>query len=201
MDESRDLLRDLGIDEEQISPETLDAVVSLAVEIAREGREGRSVGTMFVVSDADETLKRSKALILDPLLCHSDSVKSVHDPNRRETVKELAQLDGAFIVSSEGIFMSACRYINASSEGIELPLGLGSRHMAGASISRETEAVAVVVSETALVRVFVGGELAAEIVPEFWLLRERSLHVERPYSLRSDKSMTVAYGADRGEGD
>lgn len=200
MSDSQDLLRDLAIDEVRVDPTTLQAVFSLAVEIAREGREGRSVGTMFVVSDAQATLQRSKPLILDPLQYHPESVKSIHDPNLRETVKELAQLDGAFIVSNDGIALSACRYINASSEGIDLPLGLGSRHMAGASISRETEAVAVVVSETALVRMFVDGELTAEIIPELWLLRERSLHVERPYSVRSDESMTVAHRSKRGEG-
>ncbi len=195
MDESVDLLRDLGIDEEVVSRETLELVVLLAVEIAREGREGRKVGTMFVVSDVEETLKRSKTLILDPLWHHPVSRKNVRDPSLRETVKELAQLDGAFLVSSEGEVLSACRYINASSEGIDLPLGLGSRHMAGASISKETAAVAVVVSEAALVRVFVEGELAAEILPELWLLREHSLHVKKPYSVRSDPHMTVAYRA------
>ncbi len=199
MDRSSDLLRDLGIDEEVISRQTLEAVIFLAVEIAREGREGRNIGTMFVVSDAEATLTQSKSLILDPLWHHPEGAKHVNDPNLRETVKELAQLDGAFIVSDDGVVLSACRYINASSEGIELPLGLGSRHMAGASISRATGAVAVVVSESALVRVFVDGELVAEILPELWLLRERSLHVERPYSLRSDAHMTVATRADRDE--
>lgn len=200
MGDSRDLLRDLGIDEGIVDTETFEAVLCLAVEIAREGREGRSVGTMFVVSEAQATLQRSKPLILDPLQYHPENVKSIHDPDLRETVKELAQLDGAFIVSNDGVVLSACRYINASSEGINLPLGLGSRHMAGASITRETEAVAVVVSETALVRIFVGGQLTGEIIPELWLLRERSLHVERPYSLRTDESLTVAYRSERGEG-
>ncbi|MFW6115656.1 MAG: DNA integrity scanning protein DisA nucleotide-binding domain protein [Chloroflexota bacterium] len=198
MDESVDLLRDLGIDEEVVSRETLELVISLGVEIAR---EGRNVGTMFVVSDVEETLKRSKTLILDPLWHHPASVKNVRDPDMRETVKELAQLDGAFLVSNEGVVLSACRYINASSEGIDLPLGLGSRHMAGASISKETGAVAVVVSEAALVRVFVGGDLAAQIVPELWLLREYGLHVKEPYSVRSDETMTVACPARDTEGE
>ncbi len=201
MDRSFDLLQDLGIDEEVISQATLETVIFLAVEIAREGREGRKIGTMFVVSDAEATLSQSRPLILDPLWHHPDEAKNVNDPNLRETVKELAQLDGAFIVSDGGVVLSACRYINASSKGIDLPLGLGSRHMAGASISRATAAVAVVVSESALVRVFVDAELVAEILPELWLLRERSLHVEKPYSLRSDQYLTVATRADRDEKD
>jgi diadenylate cyclase len=45
----------------------------------------------------------------------------------RETAKELAQLDGAFVISSDGIILSAARYINADSTGINLPLCLGAR--------------------------------------------------------------------------
>jgi DNA integrity scanning protein DisA with diadenylate cyclase activity len=86
----------------------------------------------------------------------------------RETIKELSQLDGAFIVSGDGVVISAARYINASSRRIELPLGLGSRHVAAASISRDTQAVAVVVSQSSIVRVFNEGKLIAEIIPEIW---------------------------------
>lgn len=156
----------------------------------------------FYESMARAVARTNQAVrILDPLRHHPASVKNIRDPDLRETVKELAQLDGASLVSNEGVVLSACRYINASSEGIDLPLGLGSRHMAGASISKETEAVAVVVSEAALVRVFVGGELAAEIVPELWLLGEHSLHVKEPYSVRSDEAMTVACRAGAVEGE
>ena len=40
--------------------EVLESTIQLAVEIAREGREGRKIGTLFVVSDEKETLKRSR---------------------------------------------------------------------------------------------------------------------------------------------
>ncbi|MBW1836974.1 MAG: DNA integrity scanning protein DisA nucleotide-binding domain protein, partial [Deltaproteobacteria bacterium] len=78
--------------------EVLEHTIELAVEIAREGREGRKIGTLFIVSDENETLKRSKNLILDPLYGHPKEAKKICDPNVRETIKELAQLDGAFIV-------------------------------------------------------------------------------------------------------
>lgn len=154
-----------------VDPAILEAVASLAVEIAREGREGRKVGTMFVVGDAEAVLSHSRPLVLDPLLGHPAEVKHVDDPGFRETVKELAQLDGAFVVSSDGVAISAARYLDVSSEGIVLPLGLGSRHVAAAAITRRTDAVAVVASESAVVRMFVGGEIVAEILPEVWLLR------------------------------
>jgi len=148
----------------------LKRVVELAVEIAREGREGRKIGTLFVVGDCDAVLESSRPMILDPLTGHPDEAKKITDPDVRETVKELAQLDGAFVVSDEGVVVSAARYIDASSEDIDLPLGLGSRHVAGASVSGRTDAVAVVVSESSKVRLFDDGEMVAEIVPELWLL-------------------------------
>lgn len=190
--DERNLLQDICLEEGNINLHTLEQIIFLAVEIAREGREGRKIGTTFVISDSEETLKRSKCLILDPLKCHPDSQKRLEDPNMRETVKELAQLDGGFIISNEGIVLSACRYINASSEGINLPLGLGSRHMAAASITKETKAVAVVVSESAVVRVFEKGEIISEIIPELWLLRRHGLHLSGPYSTRSVEQLTVA---------
>ncbi len=171
-----------GVDHEKsgVNPQTLERVILLATEIAREGREGRKIGTMFVVADTEETLKRSRCLILDPLWHHPDELKRIDNPNMRETVKELAQLDGAFIVSNRGVVVSACRYLDASSEGIDLPLGLGSRHMAAASITKETDAVAVVVSESSTIRVFDDGEIISEVIPEVWLLRSYGLHLVNP---------------------
>ena len=164
----------------EVNPQVLESVVLLAIEIAREGREGRKIGTIFTVSDSQAVLRRSRNLILDPLAGHPDALKNIEDPNLRETLKELAQLDGAFVVSGSGTAISACRYLSASAEGVDLPLGLGSRHMAAASITRMTEAVAVVVSESSLVRVFDNGELVSEVIPELWMLRRFSTQVSGP---------------------
>jgi diadenylate cyclase len=187
-----DVFGDICNEKRDVNPDTLKQVLLLAIEIAREGREGRKVGTLFVVADEAETLKRSKPLILDPLWYHPQEDKQVSKPSLRETIKELSQLDGAFIVADDGTVLSACRYINSSSEGIDLPLGLGSRHMAAASITKQTKSVAVVVSESSVVRVFDDGEIISEILPELWLLRRDSLHLKGPYSLRSDRHVTVA---------
>ncbi len=196
-----DLLRGIEVDDDTIDRGVLEAVIMLAVEIAREGREGRKIGTMFVVFDAKETLERSRCLILDPLWHHARSARRIDDPNLRETAKELAQLDGAFIVDDDGVLLSACRYISASSDGIDLPLGLGSRHMAGASISRQTRAVAIVVSQSSMVRVFDDGEIIAEIIPELWLFRWRSLHLDEEFAMHSGERMTVASRTKQRESD
>jgi diadenylate cyclase len=52
--------------------EVLEALIELAVEIAREGREGRRVGTLFTLGDEEAVLAKSRCLILDPLAGHPD---------------------------------------------------------------------------------------------------------------------------------
>ena len=175
----------------QVDKQVLEHTISLAVEIAREGREGRKIGTLFVVGDSGEVTKRSKPLILDPLHGHPEESKQIEDPDTRETIKELAQLDGAFLVSNAGVVLSAARYIDAASESLDLPLGLGSRHMAGASISRQTNAVAVVVSESSMVRMFDDGELVSEIVPELWMFDGYQSRMEGRTFTRRDEDITV----------
>ncbi len=190
------LLKDICSEKRGVNIRTLEEVIVLAIEIAREGREGKKIGTMFVISDSDRVLHSSRCLILDPLRYHPEERKHIENPNTRETVKELAKLDGAFVVSDSGVILSACRYINASSKGINLPLGLGSRHMAAASITKHTKAVAVVVSESSIVRVFDDGEIIAEILPELWLLQNFSLHLKGSYSTRTQREVTVVSKKD-----
>ena len=175
----------------EVDARVLEQTVSLAVEIAREGREGRKIGTLFVVGDSGEVIKRSKPLILDPLHGHPEESKQIEDPDMRETIKELAQLDGAFLVSNAGVVLSAARYIDAASDSLDLPLGLGSRHVAGASISRQTRAVAVVVSESSMVRMFDDGELVSEIVPELWMIDGYTSRMEGRIFTRRDEDVTV----------
>jgi diadenylate cyclase len=178
-----------------INLKTLEQVIVLSVEIAREGREGRKIGTMFVISDSDKVLKHSRNLILDPLYGHAAGRKRIDDPDMRETLKELAQLDGAFVVSDAGVVLSACRYIDASTDGLKIPLGLGARHMAAASITKQTNAVGVVVSESSIVRVFDDGELISEIIPELWLFTKYTNKFEQ-YSERTDENITIVTKAE-----
>jgi DNA integrity scanning protein DisA with diadenylate cyclase activity len=191
MSSSLPLLEGVCCSKRNVNLDTLEGVLLLALEIAREGREGRKIGTMFIVSDSHKILRKSKNLILDPLKGHGKESKRIHDPDLRETIKELAQLDGAFVVSDKGVVISACRYIDASSEGVDLPIGLGTRHMAAASITKDTNAVAVVVSESSVVRVFDDGELVSEIIPELWMLRKFGVHLTGPYSEKTAEDITV----------
>ncbi len=174
-----------------VDSEVLEQTIALAVEIAREGREGRKIGTLFVIGDSKEVLRRSKPLILDPLQGHPDENKRITDPDMRETLKELAQLDGAFVVSEGGIVLSAARYIDTVSDDLNVPLGLGSRHMAAASVSRQTGAVAVAVSESSMVRMFDDGDLISEIVPELWMFNDYNTRVKGQTFTRQEEDIMV----------
>jgi DNA integrity scanning protein DisA with diadenylate cyclase activity len=171
---------------------TLQDIVELAVEIAREGREGRRIGTLFVIGDVDETLDRSRPMILDPLAGHPRELLHVDHAAFRETVKELAQLDGGFLVDDDGTFVAAARYVDVDLNDSFLP-GLGTRHAAGLSISRATRATAIVVSQSAVVRVFSNGKLKAEIIPELFLMSRDRLFTPSPGVQRvPELGLTVA---------
>lgn len=177
---------------------TLEEIVNLAVELAREGREGRKIGTLFVIGDVDAVLEQSRPLILDPLHGHQSDLLRVERPDFRETVKELAQLDGAFVLRDDGTFVSAGRFVDVDVTAPEnfLP-GLGTRHAAGASVSRTTGAIAVVVSQSSIVRVFAGGDLRAEIIPELFLLsRERLFTRDAEVTEMPEAGVTLAVAGD-----
>ena len=184
--ESSDWLDTICAKASHVNSDTLKEVITLGVELAREGREGRKVGTIFTVGDAAEVLTQSRSLILDPVKGHPPAMRRIEDMNVRETIKELSQLDGAFVISDDGVLISAARYLNSSWEDLDLPLGLGSRHMAGASISKRTSAVAVVVSESSVVRIFVDGELVTEILPELWMMDRFHSSIASPESIGDD---------------
>jgi diadenylate cyclase len=78
------------------------------------------------------------------------------------------------------LVVAACRYLDTSAREVTISFGLGSRHMAAASITKIIPTIAVVVSESAVVRIFHNGLLEAEILPEIWLLSRHSLHLRGP---------------------
>jgi diadenylate cyclase len=175
---------------------TLHAVTDLAIEIAREGREGRKIGTLFTVGSEESVLQHSRSLILDPLAGHDATDCRIEDTNVRETIKELAQLDGGFVVSRDGVVLSACRYFESSLQPGPQSLGLGTRHIAAASISARTGAIAIVVSESAIVRLYAAGTLFTEILPELWLMHRYMSHINNPF-VTSDHAHNLGILSDR----
>jgi DNA integrity scanning protein DisA with diadenylate cyclase activity len=158
--------RDLRALETSVPFETLKAVVDVAIEIGREGREGKPVGSLIVVGDARNVMARSRQIGFDPFKGYRRKERNARDFRVREAIKEIAQLDGAFIVARDGTVEAACRLIDAPMAGLTLPKGLGTRHWAAAAITEITKAVAVVVSQSnGTVRLFKNGDVILRIAP------------------------------------
>lgn len=139
-----------------VSPELLEVVMQIAFEVAHEGREGSHVGALFVLGDTENVLKHSRPRIINPFHGHPREERLVFPVQNRHTIKQYAQLDGATVITEEGVVEAAGRYVQVNWD-VYLQGGLGGRHLAGASISRDTRAVAVVVSSSNVIRVFKDG--------------------------------------------
>ncbi|NBV44680.1 MAG: hypothetical protein EBR86_03330 [Planctomycetia bacterium] len=173
--------RDLRNLETKVPLETLKLVVDLAVEIGREGREGKPVGTLFVVGDTRKVLQSSHSTGFDPVRGYARGERNLSDPRVREGIKEIAQLDGAFVVGPDGTVEAAARYIDASAENVSVAKGLGARHWAAAAITRRTRSVAVAVSETnGTVRLFQNGEVVLRIEPFRRAMKWKDFEYEPP---------------------
>jgi DNA integrity scanning protein DisA with diadenylate cyclase activity len=173
--------RDLRQIETSVPLETLKAVVDLAVEIGREGREGKAVGTMFVVGDTRKVLAASHPAGFDAVKGHKRQERNVLDLRARESIKEVAQLDGAFIVTPDGTVEKACQIVNAPHGNLTMSKGLGSRHWAAAAISKATNAIAVVVSQSnGTVRLFKNGEVILRVEPFRRAMKWKDFEFEPP---------------------
>ena len=131
-----------------IREEVFEDVYTLSLELSREGREGKPVGTTFMVGSAPEVLAKSTQLILNPFQGHARSARNVTNHEIRETVKELSQIDGAFVIAGDGTIEAAGRYITIDTSRASIPKGLGTRHASVAGITQETPAVGIVLSQS-----------------------------------------------------
>jgi len=156
---------DLPVISEIVRPEVFETVLSLALGISIERKEGRKpVGTIFVLGKHEEVLKFSHPMVINPFQGYPEGERNILDYRLKETVKEFSSIDGAFIFREDGVILAAGRHLDASGENIEIPLGLGSRHRAAAGITSLTDALAIVISEeTGGVRIFHHGKIFMEI--------------------------------------
>jgi diadenylate cyclase len=149
-----------------VQAEVLDALIDLAVTIGVEGWEGRPVGALFVIGDSNKVMEMSRPLSLNPFQGYSEDERNLMSPEVRRALRAFAVLDGAFVLREDGVVLAAGRYINFEEKDVRVPLGLGARHMAAAGISRDTEAIGIVVSQTSgAVRVFRHGRAVLELAP------------------------------------
>ena len=140
------------------------AVVELAVQLGREGVNGRSVGAAFIVGDEGKVMEISSQIGINPFKGYS---LSLPDRKNWELVKKYAlAFEGAFVVGRDGLILAGDRYLRAEGAEADIPCGLGTRHRAAARITAATGAIGVVVSEGDRgVRIFQGGRLVGTIDP------------------------------------
>lgn len=146
-----------------INPEIFEAVLNLSIELADKGREGKPVGTIFVVGDEEKVMQFSKQMVINPFKGYTEEERNILSASMRETLREFSAMDGAFVISSEGIVLTAGRFLSAAADETKLQRGLGSRHIAAAGITALTKSVAFVISESSGdLRIFKDGKLLME---------------------------------------
>jgi diadenylate cyclase len=139
-------------------------VLQIALRLAREGREGHSIGTLLLLGDTEKLEPYLKQLVLNPCAGHPQKLRNIHDEEFFETIREFASLDGAFVINNRGVVESAGTYIDAPVAKIALKSGLGARHSAGASITETLDVIAVAVSSSSgTVTVFHEGKAILEL--------------------------------------
>lgn len=140
-------------------------VLDIALRFAVEGREGKPIGTTFVLGEPSQLEKHTRALILNPFAGHARKARNVHSAELVESLRELASLDGAFIIDGKGVVEQAAVYLDAPlCKKVKVPKGLGARHTAAAAVSSAADAVSIVISESSgIVTVFARGAVVLEI--------------------------------------
>lgn len=159
---------------ESVQPEVFQITLSIALELASRGREGKPVGTIFVIGDEEKVLQLSKQMIINPFKGYNDDERNIMNPALKETIREFSALDGAFVIGRDGLVLTAGRYLGAAGDEDTIPRGLGSRHIAAAGITSMSQAIAIVISEsTGDVRIFKSGKVLMEI--------EKPIKVPQPH--------------------
>jgi diadenylate cyclase len=146
------------------SPHVFDRILTLVLELAEEGKEGKPLGTIFVFGDHEKVMELSSQMVFNPFANVTEEERNILDPQLKETIREFASIDGAFVIREDGVILAAGRHIKASTVDEELPQGLGARHRAAAGITALTNALAIVISEsTGDIRIFSGGKIVMEV--------------------------------------
>lgn len=149
---------------DEFNSQVVDALIQLALQVGQEGFEGHPIGTIIVIGDHNVVMEKSRQLTINPFQGLSEAERNVLDPKIREAIKNFSMLDGAFVIREDGVVLAAGRYLSASDDSVRIPLGLGARHAAAASITATTKALALVVSQTSgAVRLFKEGNIVLEL--------------------------------------
>lgn len=149
---------------EHIRRPVFEKVLTLCLELAHEGREGKSVGAIFVIGDHREVQKCCREGRINPFKGYAENERNILDDSIRDIVKEMSKLDGAFILKGNGVILSGGATLLSPIAGEPHTQGLGSRHAAAAAITAGTKSIAISLSQsTGTVRIWRLGTVITEI--------------------------------------
>lgn len=136
-----------------VQENVFDAVFHLCVEISRNGWEGHTVGTSFVIGDTQKVMTHSRSCTINSFEGQPDNKRQITSPENAEVIKGLSQMDGAFVIRDDGFIEASGRHFIIDNIVLKIPEGYGTRHSSVAGITQMTNAIGFVVSGT-------GGKIA-----------------------------------------
>lgn len=128
--------------------EVVIRTLHIVAEMGIQGREGKPVGTIVVIGDDPLLENFTQQMILNPFAGYPSSDRNVLDPGLSETIKELAKIDGAFVVSGDGTIRSAGTHLSGRPDPGEMEAGKGARHAAALGITAAADVLAICLSES-----------------------------------------------------
>jgi diadenylate cyclase len=130
------------------NPQTLLMLISIAMRFAREGREGKSIGTTFIMSSPEDVAPYTWQLIFNPCAGYPEHLRNIFRDDFVETMRELSALDGAFLINPSGEVRSSAVFIATQGQTNEMESGKGARHHSACALTSHTPAIAIVLSES-----------------------------------------------------
>jgi DNA integrity scanning protein DisA with diadenylate cyclase activity len=151
-----------------VRPRVMEATLLVASKLGRVVRRGSErLGAIFILGDSLNVLEGSRQLVPNPFRGHEEKLRRITNPDIHDALVELAKLDGAFVLRGDGYIQSAGVYLAPVQGEVQLPAGLGARHMVAAAATVRTAAMAIVVSATdGNIRAFSQGEMVLQLDPD-----------------------------------
>jgi diadenylate cyclase len=86
-------------------------LLTIALEFAEEGKEGKPLGTIFVFGDHENFMDLSSQMIINPFGGLPEHERNIMIPEMKETIREFASIGGAFVIRDDGVILAAGRHI------------------------------------------------------------------------------------------
>jgi DNA integrity scanning protein DisA with diadenylate cyclase activity len=99
--------KDLCITSKMDKPHVFDRLLTLTLELAEEGKEGKPLGTIFILGDDKKVMELSSQMVINHFAGVPEAERNIMDSGLKETIREFATIDGAFIIRDDGVILAA----------------------------------------------------------------------------------------------